>query len=70
MPQGTTTTDTIFSEGFNQANFDSFVVSETHDVVAGKNKDPLARVDNLGLPVGPFAPETTGTEATSAVLLE
>ena len=63
-------TDTIFSEGFNHAIFDSFVASETHDVVAGKKKAPLSRVDDLGLPMGSFAPETTGTEERSAVFLE
>ena len=36
-----TATYTIFLEGFYGASFDSFVASETGDVVAGKIKDLL-----------------------------
>ncbi|KAH9012765.1 hypothetical protein EDB85DRAFT_1900128 [Lactarius pseudohatsudake] len=42
-------------EGLYRANFDGFVASEAHKVVAGKIKNMLA---SFGL--GPFAPETSG----------
>ena len=45
--RGTTTAETIFSKDFNRANFDSSVVSETREVIAGKIQVLLACVDEF-----------------------
>ena len=45
--RGSTAVDTVFSEGFNRANFDSFVASETREVIAGKFQDLLSRGDEF-----------------------
>ena len=60
--RGATAADTIFSEGFNRANFTNFVASETREVLA-RFKTCLPVLTSLGL--GTFEPETTGTEARS-----
>ena len=45
--RGAAAVDTIFPEGFNRTNFDSFVASETHEVIANKIQDLLACVDEF-----------------------
>ena len=61
--KGATAADTIFLEGFNRANCDTFVASKTREVVAARFKTCLPVLTSLGL--GPLAPETTGAETRS-----
>jgi hypothetical protein len=47
-PKSAKGADTIFPEGLKRAHFNSFVASETSEIVAGKIEGLLARVGELG----------------------